>query len=360
VHSSLRPVPASPHVQLADALEPLREQWSPLAEASRNLFATWEWNALWWKHFGRERPLQVRVVGAEGGEARAIVPLFVWKERPFRVLRLIGHGHGDLLGPICSSEDRELGYEALEAALAAESPDLFVGDWLAGDLHWASVFGGTVVRTTGYPILRFEHPSWDEFVASRGTSHRKAIRYYPRRLARDYDVEYRQSDDPATLQQDLDEAFRLHAIRFGKHAGCLFCGPSEAFQREFAAAALERGWLRLLLLYVNGTAVAAEYGFRYGNAYFSYQGGRDPAWDRLSVGFVVEVESIRRALDEGIREYRFLEGEEGYKYRFPTEDPRLETVAIPRTRKGRALVSGVEAIRRVPPGKALIGRLASR
>ena len=360
VSSSLRQAPKAPRVHLIDDLEPARERWSALAEASANLFATWEWNELWWRHFGRGRPLRIALVGDDPERPDAIVPLFVWGERPVRVLRLLGHGHGDLLGPICAAEDRERAYSALASALAAEPADLFVGDWMAGDRQWAGAFNGTIVRETGYPILRFEHSSWDDFVASRGTKQRKAIRYNPRRLAREHDVEFRKADDPDRLEQDLDETFRLHKIRFGKHSGCLFCGPSEAFQREFAAAALERGWLRLLLLYVDGAAVAAEYGFRYGDAYFSYQGGRDPAWDRHSVGFVVELETIRLAFEEGVREYRYLEGEEGYKYRFPTEDPRLETIAIPKTRRGRAVLSVLETARRVRAGKAVVAVLTNR
>jgi CelD/BcsL family acetyltransferase involved in cellulose biosynthesis len=326
--------PASaPRVDLVDRLDSLREDWTRLAAASGNIFATWEWNELWWRHYGRGRTLRVAVKHRDDDEIDAIVPLFVWSRRPVRIRRLIGHGHGDLLGPVCRHEDAETSARALRHALAAEPYDVFVGDWVAGDRDWAGVLGGRVVRKTGYPILRFPKGSWDEFLTSQGQSLRKRARHRRNRLARNHAVSLRFADS-ATLDRDLDAVFRLHRARFREHA-CNFCGDHEGFQREFARLALERGWLRLLLLEVDGEPVSSEYGFFFENVYFSYQGGRDPAWDRESVGFLTELESMRRALEEGAAEYRFLGGEEGYKYRFATEDPRLETVVAPATGRGR-------------------------
>ena len=164
---------------------------------------------------------------------------------------------------------------------------------------------------------------------------------------------------PATLEADLDAAFRLHEARFGDHVGCLFCGEHKTFQREFAAIALERGWLRLLLLEVDGEPVGCEFGFFFEDAYFAYQAGRDPAWDRESVGFLLEVETIRRTLEEGGTEYRFLGGEEEYKYRYPVQDPRLETVVVPGSRRGRVASAALSAAWHLPGGRHLLRRVGT-
>ena len=50
------------------------------------------------------------------------------------------------------------------------------------------------------------------------------------------------------------------------------------------------------------------------------------------------VHSIREAVADGMREYRFLRGGEEYKYRFADEDPGLETIALSRSSVGRAAV----------------------
>ncbi len=348
----------SPSVELVDRLDPLRDDWTRLAAAAGNVFATWEWNELWWRHYGGERRLRVAVVRGPDDEADAIVPLFAWSRRPLRILRLIGHGHGDFLGPICGRDQPETARDALRLALAAEAHDVFVGDWVAGDRDWAGVLGGRVVRTTGYPILYLGGGSWDEFLAEQSRRFRKTLRSSRNRLERDHEVTYRYAD-AATLERDLDTAFRLHRARFGEHRGCLFCGDHEAFQREFAAIALERGWLRLLLLEADGVPVCCEYGFFFEDAYFAYQGGRDLAWEPMSVGFLLEVESIRRTCEEGASAYRFLGGDEEYKYRYTTEDPRLETVLAPATGRGRVGAAALAAAWRLPGTKGVFRRIGS-
>jgi CelD/BcsL family acetyltransferase involved in cellulose biosynthesis len=344
---------SSPGLELVDELDALREDWTRLAADAANIFATWEWSDLWWRHYGSGRELRIAVSRQED-EIAAIVPLFMWSRRPFRILRLIGHGHGDRLGPICRDD---LASGALSRALAAEPHDVFVGDWVAGDRDWAGVLEGRVVRSTGYPILRFRHGSWDEFLARRSGRFRKSLRNRENRLRR-HEVSFRYTDT-ATLERDLDAAFRLHRSNLGEHSGCLFCGDHEAFQREFAALALDRGWLRLLFMEVDGRPVCCEYGFFFENAYFAYQGGRDPDWNRESVGFVLEVESIRRSLEEGAAEYRYLGGEEGYKYRFPIEDPRLQTVLAPATARGRIVSAALAATWRLPGGRDILRRVGS-
>jgi CelD/BcsL family acetyltransferase involved in cellulose biosynthesis len=353
----LRGPPGRTNVDVVGGLDPLREDWTRLAKASRNIFATWEWNELWWRHYGRGRKLRVAVSRSEEDEVEAIVPLFQWSRGLFRIVRLIGHGHGELLGPICRHDDAETSAGALRDALGAEPYDVFVGDWVAGDRDWAGVLGGRVIRRTGYPILRFSEGTWGGFLASRSQTFRKRVRNRRNRLARDHDVSYRYAD-AATLERDLDVVFRLHRALFGEHR-CHFCREHEAFQREFARVAMERGWLRLLLLEVDGEPVCCEYGFLTEKAYFSYQGGRDPAWDEASIGFLLELESIRGALQEGAAEYRFLGGEEAYKYRFATDDPRLETVAVPGTARGRIVSAAIDAAWRSPIGELVLRRVGS-
>jgi CelD/BcsL family acetyltransferase involved in cellulose biosynthesis len=346
----------SARVEVVDRLDSLQDDWIRLAAASRNIFATWEWNELWWGHYGRGRELRVAVWRRGDGKVDAIVPLFMWSRRPLRILRLIGHGHGDRLGPICLEDDAETAKRALRLALAGEPYDIFVGDWVGGDRDWAGVLGGRVVRRTGYPILRWPDGSWDELLAAQSQRFRKTLRQSRNRLERGRDVRYRYAD-AASLERDLDAAFRLHRARFEEHP-CNFCGDHEAFQREFAAVALERGWLRLLLLEVDGEPVGCKYGFLFENSYFAYQSGRDPNWGRESVGFLLDAESIRRTLEEGA-DYRFLGGEENHKYRYPTEDPRLETVAAPASTRGRVAAAAVDALWRLPVGKDVLRRIGS-
>jgi CelD/BcsL family acetyltransferase involved in cellulose biosynthesis len=335
----------------------LADAWSSLSESNGNVFSGWDWAMLWWRHFGRGRRLFVGVV-RKAGATKAIVPLYAWRERPLRVLRFIGHGHGDLLGPVCAPGD-ETAHEAMRAALARSEFDVFVGDWLLADEQWADDLGGHTLRETGYPIIRFHERTWDEFLAARSRSFRKDARGEMRKLEREHEVRIRSVSDPAGLDSALDTIFSLHRGRFGDHQGCYFCGEHEPFQRAFAARALERGWLRADIMELDGRPVCAEYGFRFGDAHFAYQCGRDPAWDRASVGSALETYTIKRALEEGAREFRFLQGSESYKYRIANEDPELETIAVGGSRLGRLAVSATAAMRHVRPLAAVAKRAAT-
>src|SRR5947207_293111 len=82
--------------------------------------------------------------------------------------------------------------------------------------------------------------------------------------------------------------------------------------------------------------VAAWYGVRFGGAESYYQSGRDPDWERSSVGLVLLAHTMEQAMNDGMGEYRLLRGGETYKDRFATGDPGVETVAVGRG-AGRAV-----------------------
>src|SRR5262249_29652803 len=152
---------------------------------------------------------------------------------------------------------------------------------------------------------------------------------------REHFLRYRLAGDKHRLQADLDTLFALHEARWGQRGSGQLTGPRAGFVREFAACALERGWLRLWFLELNGSAVAAWLGFRLGAAEWHYQSGRDPAWDRYSVGFVLLGHTIREAMTDGMSEYRFLRGAEAYKDRFANRELSVATIGIFRGIAGR-------------------------
>lgn len=320
-----------------DAPDP---EWDILALDSGNIFATREWVSSWWRHFGRGRPLVARAHDG-GGRLVAILPLYTWSTRPLRILRFLGHGAGDELGPICAPDDRDEAVRALHQLLAQFQSewDLLLAEHLSGT-GWDRTLRGRLLREHGNPVLRCDNQDWEGFLRSRSRNFRDQVRRKERRLAREHRLGFRLADDPLRLRQDLDCLFRLHAARWGGRPSA-FDGPRETFQREFAAIALRHGWLRLWFLELDDEPAAAWYGFRFAGREAYYQSGRDPRLEHLSVGTVLLAHSIRAALEDGVAEYRFLRGDDAYKYRFANADPRLETVGLAGSLAGRvALAAG--------------------
>jgi CelD/BcsL family acetyltransferase involved in cellulose biosynthesis len=250
------------------------------------------------------------------------MPLCVRGRRPLRLARFIGYGPADQLGPVGPPEAMPAAFAALER----QGWDVLLAERLAA----GHGLRGRSLRQESWPVIGVPEGGWEEYLAGRSRNLRSQVRRKERALARDHGLGFRLCDDPARLGDDMETLFRLHRARWGEEGSDALEADRAAFHRDFAAVALERGWLRLWLAEAHGEPVAAWYGFRFGGAESYYQSGRDPAWDRTSVGLVLLAHTLREAMGDGMREYRLLRGAEAYKDRFATEDPGVETVAAGR------------------------------
>ena len=332
-------------------LEAIRSEWSELAEASGDVFATWEFLETWWRRFGAGRPLLVTACRHKDGSLAAIVPLYEATARPVRLLRFLGHGSSGLTGPISARASRDTAAAALTAVLRARlwPWDVLFAEGLPARERWRERLGGRSWHRAADPILRIDGASWQEYVETLSSNLRREVRRRERKLLEAHEVVVRLVEDPACLDEDFDVFLRLHDARW-EGTSKSFRGEHGEFHREFAALALERRWLRLWIMEVDGAPVAAWYGFRFGGTEWWRQQGRDPAWERESVGFVLMVRTIRAAFEDGMREYRFMPGDEPYKSRFANDDPEVETVFLARGLRGQGALLGWESARVLVPG----------
>jgi CelD/BcsL family acetyltransferase involved in cellulose biosynthesis len=316
--------------------------WQRLAERAGHVFATREWLLTWWRHWGKSGRQLVGLARA-GGELVAVVPLYQWWTHGIPVLRFIGHGASDQLGPICAPLSESVAAAAVGEAIGALPLRRFVllAELIPGDQRFEDLTRARLLYREASPLLRFEHDSWDEFLQERGRNFRQQTRRFPRKLSELGEVSYRLATDQERLPRDLDTLFRLHRQRWGTAATAfLLAAP---FHREFATQAFHRGWLRLWFLEIDGKPVAALYGFRFAAAESAYQAGRDPALAQQPVGFVLLAHAVRQALTDGIREYRLLRGGAAYKERFATSDPGLETFGLSRGAAAQLMLAAARA-----------------
>jgi len=353
VHQELRPVDlervtaaAKPRrsgagtlrAETAGSIGELHDEWSELAQRTANVFATPEWASSWCRHFLNGRPLRLLAFRSAGGRLVAVLPLYVFSSRPVRILRVVGHGPGEALGPICEPGDRARVARALLRALPELGADLLLAEHVSREAGWSAFMSGRVLRTEASPVLRLDAPDWERFLGSLPRNLRKELRRSERRLEREHGLRYRLSADAtADVERDLDAFFSLHEARW-RDGGSRFLAHG-AFHRDFARVAAERGWLRVWVLEAGGRDVAASYGFRFGGVEFDYQSGRDPDWSGPSLGLVLQARSIRAALEDGVGEYRLLRGDSLNKRRFATGDPGLETFAVALGALGGAVVA---------------------
>ncbi|HEX8051929.1 MAG TPA: GNAT family N-acetyltransferase [Thermoleophilaceae bacterium] len=339
-------------------LEPLREDWQRLAEAAGSPFSTYEWAETWWRHYGAGRELHLLRCRDDAGRAFAILPLFLARSRPVRILRLVGQGAADQLMPICAPQDADAAAAALHEALrdGLAGWQALIADRLPGE-EWAERLGGRALDRTPSPVLEAGGASFDDWLATRSKNFRDQVKRRERKLAKSHELAFRLTDDPARLDEDLGTLIRLHRERWGDASGS-FEGGREEFHRDFARVALDRGWLRLWTLELDGRPAASWLGYRFGGDEWYYQAGRDPELEREAVGFVLMAHTVRAALDDGVARYRLLLGGEGYKDRFANADHGLHTTMLGRGVLGQVLAVGAETAATRPALRARLKRFA--
>lgn len=341
----------------ATEFDGVAEEWPLLAERSRNIFSTLEWTNTWWRHYSTGREQRTFACRATDGRLVAIVPLARSTIRGLRALRFCGHGPGDLLAPVCAESDHEPALAGLGAALRSmDDWDVFVGERMLGEWGVAQALSARPLRTEGNPALAIGGRGWDDILAERSANFRSQVRRRERRIERELGLRFRLTSSAEDLSRDMDLLFALHAARWG--ASATRFSVARHFHLSFAAEALERGWLRLWIAEAGGRPAAAWYGFRYAGVESFYQSGRDPAFDPWSIGFVLLSHSIRAAAEDGMEEYRFLRGGEGYKNRFANVNRWLQTVARGRTPAGHAAVRLASSAGNRPRGRRLLAGLS--
>jgi CelD/BcsL family acetyltransferase involved in cellulose biosynthesis len=335
-------------IERVDRLEDLGEDWARLAAEADHPFLTWEWGSAWWRRLGGELELYAFACSDSAGQTVAILPMYLGRRGPFKVARFFGEG--DLRGPVCRPDDRAAAAAGMrEAVRPGEGRcGLLVAERLPGGEGWTDLLGGRRLATHPDPVLPLAGVSWDNLLASRSRNFRQQVRRRERKLVEEHGLSFRLSEDPDRLEADFDALVRLHSLRWGGESSGVFAGARGEFQREFAAAAQKRGWLRLWIAEVDGEAVAAWYGWRFAGSEWYYQAGRDPRLDELSLGFVLLAHTVREAANDGVDAYRFLDGAEAYKWRFASEDLEAESVAVGRGAVGALGALAAAAAARAP------------
>jgi CelD/BcsL family acetyltransferase involved in cellulose biosynthesis len=319
-------------------LDELRPEWDALAQAAGNPFATLEWRDAWLEHCGV--PCEPRIFATRDthGSVTSILPLVVVDGRYVRTARLLGFGAANVLGPVAAPPDLEHAAAALRAAAEACRGhwDVFRAESLPGE-GWDGRLRASLVARMGNPVVEGPWAGWDDYLSSRSSNFRQELRRKERKLAA-RGLEIRTVVEREALGPALDVLFALHRARWGDDAALWFAGR-EQLHRAFAAAALERGWLRLRLLELEERTIAAYLGYRFGDTEWFYQLGREPSVDAGSVGLVLVAHALRAAIEEGATTFDLGPGAQTYKLRFANGDRGLQTVGVAGSLRGRAALT---------------------
>jgi CelD/BcsL family acetyltransferase involved in cellulose biosynthesis len=183
--------------------------------------------------------------------------------------------------------------------------------------------------------------SFDAYLAGLSDS----MRYHIRRRTRD--ILIRQGGrleivtEPSKFDDELETLIRLHLVRWHSQGSRGTLGKPGFSSFLHSVCTSRSVAARLYLLRHENQTVAALLSFHFGQSALYYQAGWDPgsAMMRFSPGVVVMAQSVQDAIQQGLKYYEFLRGEESYKLRWTKTYRETVTVLIARTPLARGYLS---------------------
>jgi CelD/BcsL family acetyltransferase involved in cellulose biosynthesis len=322
-------------------------QWRELLarDPDSHVFATPEWNRLWWEEFGATKDLFFLTMRRDD-EVRAIVPLYLKHEEQREVFRFVGGiDLTDYLGPICSLEDRD----EVAAALVGWFHDQEIG-WDEFDAHNMPVPFGFAELLVDHAdrrgfqfrldqeetsaVLRLPD-DWDGYLEGLTSKQRHELRRKRRRLGRDFpDAAFRTATEES-LERDLKTFVEMHRGAEG-YKGHFMKPEIATFFERIAHAFMPLGWLRLDFLEIAGRAVASTFSFERDGVFYLYNSAFETDAASVSPGFVLVTQLIESCIERGVRTFDFLRGPERYKYELGAQALPLHNVRLENDHKSGA------------------------
>lgn len=309
----------------------IRDEWNTLATkcSHTTTFLTFDWLETWWQTFEDSNELYIILIRDQHDSLMGIAPFYIHTSRTrpkIRSLRLLGTEpiSSDYLDILSIDELSQETVQAISARLLEDSSlwdQLVLNDILEDSLcltillpllekqNYTHHVLGT--RTCPYRTLPESHTALLGEVAPRL---RSTIKRKTKKLTRSK-VYFKCALHTDDTEKIMAELFELHQRCWNVRGkpGSFKRDIIKSFHQNVALKLSQSSLLHLYTLSSNEGIIAALYAFRHGDTLYYYQSGYDPAWDKFSPGTVLMSESIRDAIEQGVKEFDFLRGDEPYK-----------------------------------------------
>lgn len=298
---------------------------APLLSFAPTPFHTREYLMAYRRFFGARKKFH-RLRASENSAA-----FLQTRGRSARRLEFWGAGIHDIGGATYDSPEsaRKLWHKI--ETLASHHDGAHLAQIPADDLliGFAQNSGWHIAEAEKCPVLELP-PTWEEYLKLLGKNMREQIKRYPKRLEKEFAVEYSLAQTEAEVEVALTDLFRLHGARWRARGqtGVLATPKRQKFHRAVCHAFLKKDWLRLWTLRCNGEAVCVLLNYFYNGKYYFFIGGFNPEYSRWSVGVCLFSKVFQRAIEEGTTEFDFLKGEEEYKYRYGAKNRDYKTISF--------------------------------
>lgn len=323
----------------AEALAKVAPEWEALqGRAGRFIFTGHAWVEGWWRFIGTPSGASLLVVtGRKDGKLVAVAPLAIRRRGGVRLLEWAA-------GPVSDYSDF-----LLEKPEDAQALWTFARENAPYDLaHIKEVHPESVclpplvaltkpVKESEARTLRLEWPSFDAWMATLPYAVRKHYRARVKQAESigplKYEVLRDDVPEEAIARLVAQKAALLAAQ--GRH-GVFDAAGAKDFFYSISTAEGKNGALHFSTLRCGEHVIATHLGFVHGGAFLSYMPSYDEGYSQLSPGRLMMLRCIGWAMENGLKEFDFMRGEDTYKGRFSNDARMLKDFMFARTLKGRA------------------------
>ncbi len=322
------------------------DEWDTLVRARPrpSPFLLHGWLREWWQHFGEGGELAVHVAYRDGRLVGAL-PLCVRPRYGMRVLSFVGGEDASLADVLVADGEPPEVASALVDRGVSSGQDFAEFSGLSTASRLVAILGPSrlsLVERSEAPVLDLT-PGWEQVYASKLSSKkRNHYRRRRRQLAEVGRVDVVVARTEPELEQALDDAFTLHALRWeGRPDGSGFATPAgRSFQHAAVRALAPLGVPRIVTLKIDGRPVAFHYYLVLDGRMYVYRIAFDPSFARLSPGVINTLDAIENAASEGATRVEFLGGAERYKVELADRlEPLCQGIGLASTLKGKAAVA---------------------
>ena len=339
--------------------EALEQEWNALAwKSDSHIFQTYEWNRIWWKHFGTNKKLHIVAVYLEN-KLVGIAPFFeddvhLFDHKVYSCLRFLGSyvsqpegepltgsiSYSDYLGCIIHPEYenlfcrlilqhfKEVKSEFNEIILDEVSEDSAIYHTmipLMGKSNYELSY--QVEQASSSPVIQLD-PTWKAYLDSLSVKDRYNARRYFKRSKKGnkkaFKIEKIENTDE--LSGVLENMIRMHQQQWNSRgfAGTFAEKRMREFFIEIAEVFYENGWIEL------NTAVPEEADVEYvavdailtykDRVYLMHRGmDKDSLYRKQGPGNVLLYARLNKAINDGMKVFDMLRGEEEFKLRMATK-----------------------------------------
>jgi CelD/BcsL family acetyltransferase involved in cellulose biosynthesis len=321
-----------------EAAAALQPAWDRLVEETGgDVFTSFDWCAVWWRHYGSRRRLQL-FVAFEGDEVVGVLPLFsetLWGGPvPVRVVRLAGCDHSvttcgvairpeharEMVQGVVDGLTKSVRWDVIQLGplptYDVQAPGLLEAFKVASGVASAEID----TKRHGEQMLIDLPAQFEEYVKALPRNERRAVLRRTRRIGEQHEIQTVVSGTNGDVEDAFDRMVALHQRQWTSlgHLGHFKDWPAATeFHKDMLAAQSRHGRCFFVELRCGDALLAMQYAYHFGPRLHALLTARslDEQWNAFAPGKLMHMAVVENAIGRRCTILDDMRGRYEYKRR---------------------------------------------